>query len=202
MCASPIPFCPRGLHPGGSGDVSSTRPPRMTGDDCELLARLRAGPPPEARAALTALYERHGGAVLRFLRRLLVDPNDADDVLQDTFLTANKRADTFRGEDARPWLLAIAGNRARDVRRRSRGRVRRERDVARPEAAAKQAPGHDVERHLSTLTNRDQVVLELRFAQGLTHAETAAVLGISVRTAKTWSGRALETLRQRMEAES
>ena len=171
----------------------------MTGDDRELLACLEGGPPPAAREALAALYARHGGVVLRFLRRLLGEANDAEDVLQDTCLTLTRRAGAFRGDDALPWLLAIAGNRARDLRRQGGRRVRRERAASRPETVAEEdAPVLD--EALAALSERDRVVIELRHTQGLTHAQVAATLGVSVRTAKTWATRALEALRQHLEA--
>lgn len=173
----------------------------MTGDDRELLACLEGGPPSAARTALAALYARHGGAVLRFLRRLLKDAHDAEDVLQDTFLTLTRRAGAFRGDDALPWLLAIAGNRARDLRRRGGRRARREQAASRPEAVGgERAPAPDLEQALGALGERDRAVVELRYVQGLTHAMVASTLGVSVRTAKTWAARALDALRQHMEA--
>lgn len=169
----------------------------MSGDDRELLARLCGGPPRQASDALAELYARHAGAVLRFLGRLL-DPHLAEDVLQDTFLTASRRAHGCRGGDARPWLLAIAGNRARDLRRAGSRRSAREKAAARSEEVA---PAHaaELEPVLRALADRDRVVLELRFTQDLTHAQVAAVLGVSERTAKSWAARALEHLRERLE---
>jgi len=139
--------------------------------------------------------------VLRFLRRLLDDPTDADDVLQDTFLTLTRRARAFRGDDARPWLLAIAGNRARDLRRAGGRRARRERAAGRDEAVEEQESS-SIDAALATLGERDRTVLELRFVQELQHAQVAEVLGVSLRTAKTWSARALEALRASLEAEA
>jgi RNA polymerase sigma-70 factor, ECF subfamily len=188
-----------GLHSLRLGDVFQVV--RMTGDDREQLARIQSGSPPEAREALSALYGRHGGAVLRFLRGLLTDPNDADDVLQDTFLTAARRAEAFRGQDARPWLLAIAGNRARDARRRTGRRARRERAVSRPEGVSDQPAGPPIEGALADLGDRDRTLLELRYSQGLTHAEVAVVLGVSLRTAKGWAAQALDALRSKLEAQ-
>ncbi len=175
----------------------------MTGDDRQLLARLAGSSPAEGRAALAALYARHAGVVLRFLERLLPDPNDAEDVLQDTFLTAARRAGTFRGEDLRPWLFAIAGNRVRDALRGRRRRARRERSASRSEAeVAPTAGGTDeearLERALASVSATERAAVELRHVAGLTHAQVAAVLGVSLRTAQSWSARGLERLRERM----
>ncbi|MDA1265290.1 MAG: sigma-70 family RNA polymerase sigma factor, partial [Planctomycetota bacterium] len=57
----------------------------------------------------------------------------------------------------------------------------------------------ELEPVLRALADRDRVVLELRFTQDLTHAQVAAVLGVSERTAKSWAARALEHLRERLE---
>src|SRR5262249_8557577 len=48
-----------------------------------LVCRAHRDPPEEARAARRQLLERYGGAIRRYLRRLLRDPNAADEVFQE-----------------------------------------------------------------------------------------------------------------------
>ena len=178
----------------------------MPGTDRQLLARISSGSDASAREALAELYRRHGGSVLRFLKQVLPDPNDAEDVLQETFLAAARHAGRAAGDDARPWLTAIAANRVRDLHRGRNRRKRREREASqRPAEASSPAadePGARLESALALLGERDRAVIELKHIQGLEHSEVAQVLGISLRTAKTWSAAALTALRARLEAES
>lgn len=75
------------------------------GDDLELLQRTAAGD----RDAFTVFVERHQAAVFRHAYCLVHSREDAEDVLQETFLAALKSAGQFRGEaSGRTWLLQIA----------------------------------------------------------------------------------------------
>ena len=74
------------------------------GDD-EVMSRAARGD----SAARRQLVERHQGAVYRLLRRLAHDDAQAEDLTQETFLTALEHLGAWRGEGtARGWLLSIA----------------------------------------------------------------------------------------------
>lgn len=67
--------------------------------------------------------ERHREDLVRFLARFLGSRAAADDVFQETFLQVHVAADTFDAERRfRPWLYAIAANKARDYHRRNKRR--------------------------------------------------------------------------------
>ena len=88
--------------------------------DRELVERARAG----ERAAFDLLVARYQRRLLRLVLRLLRDPAEAEDVVQETFLKAFRALPRFRGEAAfYTWLYRIALNGARNaiLRRRQRG---------------------------------------------------------------------------------
>lgn len=88
--------------------------------DRELVERARAG----ERAAFDLLVARYQRRLLRLVLRLLRDPAEAEDVVQETFLKAYRALPRFRGEAAfYTWLYRIALNGARNaiLRRRQRG---------------------------------------------------------------------------------
>jgi len=86
--------------------------------DPELVASLRAG---DDRAA-TRLVERHAAVVARFLYSAGADRSDLDDLVQETFIRAFRRIESWRGESAfRSWLFAIAANLHRDALRKRKG---------------------------------------------------------------------------------
>ena len=76
----------------------------MTSDeDSVLLAEARAG----SRLSLSRLIDRHQQAVRAFLRRVAVDREDADDLAQETFVTAWAQLAAWRGAvSAATTLLA------------------------------------------------------------------------------------------------
>ena len=96
-------------------------PEGETLSDAALLAASGTGDV----AALGALYDRHAGALFRFLCRLPhVDEQEAEDLVQEAFLAAQHAARSYRGDCAvRTWLMGIAGNLSK-ARARSRQRNR------------------------------------------------------------------------------
>jgi RNA polymerase sigma-70 factor, ECF subfamily len=87
--------------------------------DEELVRLAQNGDP----AAFDEIVERHKGAVFRAALSALRNREDAEDVTQETFITAFRKLDTFRGESRlRTWLSRIAWNRSMDHRRKGRFR--------------------------------------------------------------------------------
>jgi RNA polymerase sigma-70 factor (ECF subfamily) len=81
-----------------------------TDDEAALVGRLRGGD----RAAFAALVGRHGGALLRFAMTFVKDRALAEEVVQDTWLSALDGLDGFEGRSSlRTWLFHIAANKAR-----------------------------------------------------------------------------------------
>lgn len=85
-------------------------------EDDDLLARIAAG----SQGALAQLIARHGRGLRVFAARYLGNPNDAEDVVQDVFVTVWKHAGRFDSQKARvsTWLYKITANRCIDQRRR------------------------------------------------------------------------------------
>ena len=173
-------------------------------DDATLLAAIAAPWAPAGRAAMAELHVRHAAHVRGYLLRL--EParlSLVDDCVQEAFVIAFEHAARFEGESARAWLLSIAARRLADRRGAESRRQRRERDhaAARPPCRVDAAPpGSEIEEALERLPARSRAVLELRFVQGLPHADVADALGVSVRTAKAWAAAALDALRHGLGA--
>lgn len=156
-------------------------------------------------AAWEPLVLAHQEAVFRLSYLLLGDPDDAEDVAQETFLRAwnhLKRFDPTR--PLRPWLLSIASNLASN-RRRSAGRYlaaltrafRNEptSSVSTEEKSAKHTEASELWKAVQTLNLPDQQIIYLRFFLDLPVTETAEVLQVAEGTVKSRLSRALERLR-------
>jgi RNA polymerase sigma factor (sigma-70 family) len=99
--------------------------------DAELLELFARGD--AAEMAFEALVARHGPDVLRACRRVLPDPNDADDAFQATFLVLARRASSGsigRPDSIGPWLYGAALRVARKARVAAARRRRHEQRVA------------------------------------------------------------------------
>jgi len=155
-------------------------------------------------AAWEPLVLAHQQAVFRLSYLLLGDPDDAEDVAQDTFVRAWKYLKRFDAtRPLRPWLLSIASNLASN-RRRSAGRYfaaltrafRDEPAATTPEEKNSQhLQANDLWKAVQTLKLPDQQIVYLRYFLDLSVAETAEVLQVAEGTVKSRLSRALEKLR-------
>ena len=156
-------------------------------------------------AAWEPLMLAHQEAVFRLSYLLLGDPDEAEDIAQETFLRAwnhLKRFDTAR--PLRPWLLSIASNLASN-RRRSAGRYLAALTRAfRHEPASSTSIEEKSTQHMEasqlwkavqTLSLSDQQIVYLRYFLDLSVAETAGVLNVAEGTVKSRLSRALDRLR-------
>ena len=169
-------------------------------DETALIHRAATGD----ALAWEPLVQAHQKAVFRLSYLLLGDPDDAEDVAQETFLRAwkyLKRFDSTR--PLRPWLLSIASNLASN-RRRSAGRYvaalmrafRNEPAHANiEEKSAQQNEASNLWQAVQNLSVSDQQIVYLRYFLDLSVAETAETLQVAEGTVKSRLNRAIEKLR-------
>ena len=163
--------------------------------DEQLLERFLRGD----EVAFEEIVERHEARLRNVAFGYLRDRSLAEDVAQDSFLQAYRKAAGFRGRGrVRNWLYRIVVNRAQDELRR----IRRRAEVAVEEPLTAQASGHqsvaDVEAGaiasqlrrrlagaLGRLREEHRTPLVLRDVEGLTYSEIAELLGWPLGTVQT-----------------
>jgi RNA polymerase sigma-70 factor (ECF subfamily) len=175
--------------------------------DEELVRRAQDGD----ALAFDEIVERHKGAVFRAALAVLRNREDAEDVTQETFITAYRKLDTFRGESQlRTWLSRIAWNRSLDQRRRGRFRSYLHLDepdaveIATPEADPERsslaASVHDrVKREIERLPENLRDTLLLASGGDLDYAAIAQMMGIREGTVKSRVFEARAMLRMVMQ---
>ncbi|GAB3691361.1 RNA polymerase sigma factor [Angustibacter aerolatus] len=151
-------------------------------------------------AALAQCYERYGSAVLAYLRRL-VGPDDAEDVLQRTFLDVWRTADRYDpSRSLSAWVFTIARRRAVDDLRRRRPAVVAVdtlRDLVGDDGqqlAEQFAWAADVRTALSRLPDVQRRTLELAYFEDCTQSEIARRTGVPLGTVKARMARGSRTL--------
>lgn len=157
--------------------------------------------------ALATLYDRYAGLLLSMAHRMLGDKTVAEDLVQDVFMEAWRRAHAFdpsRGS-VRTWLLVRLRSRALDRLRSAQHR----REVAVDEPRDVVVAGEDpelspdralVRQALSQLPEDQRLVIELSYFQGLSSSEIAEQMGSPIGTVKSRTAAALGKLRAAMSA--
>jgi len=182
--------------------------PAVTADAlAPLMARIAAGD----RAALRQLYAATSAKLFGVALRILSDREDAEDVLQEVYVTVWRRADRFDAGRASvmTWVAAIARNRAID-RLRARGPLARAEpaedleiaDESAVSAEALLAAADDAARLngcLGELDARTQAVIRTAFFEGVTYEALARRMDAPLGTVKSWIRRGLARLKGCLE---
>lgn len=139
--------------------------------------------------AFALLVGRHQGKVRGFLRRMLGEHADADDLAQEVFLAAWSRLGAWRRESRFDvWLCGLAYNKALTHLRS--GRRRRHREAVAMEGADHAASPHesarlDTSRALGSLAVDERAAVALCLAADFSHGEAAEALGLPLGTIKS-----------------
>ena len=161
-----------------------------------------------AEARINDLYREHARDILGYALRRTTDPEDAADVVAETFLVAWRRlGEVPLDGEARLWLYGTArhvlANHDRGARRRDR-LTERLRDELRQQLPAVHRPGEGsaLLEALAGLGEADRELLMLIGWEELTPAQAARALGISPLAARTRLHRARRRLRARLAKQS
>ena len=169
--------------------------------DEALVERCRRG----ELGAFEALYNQHAPRLYNLAQRMLGNATDAEDVVQDTFLSVHKRLDSFRGEAALgTWLYRLAVNQCLDRMRSRAGREAQATDsldepdrtwqpAGRPDRPVERM---DLKRAIARLPEGSRSVFVLHDVEGLEHREIGKLLGISEGTSKSQLHKARLRLRE------
>jgi RNA polymerase sigma-70 factor (ECF subfamily) len=153
--------------------------------DARLVKRAARGD----RDAFDELVARHRDRVWAIALRMCRDREDAEDALQETFISAWRSLDRFGGRsEVTTWLYRIAVNKSHDViaRRRSTAPLDDASEPASPVDGTEQhARRQAIEHALQTLSPEFRAVAVLCDILGLTPAEAAAILEVPEGTAKS-----------------
>jgi RNA polymerase sigma-70 factor (ECF subfamily) len=161
-------------------------------EELALVERCRKGD----LAAFETIYRTHSGRLYSVACRMLGNPADAEDLLQDIFLAAHRKLDSFRGESALgTWLFRLATNLCLDHLRSRAARAGQMTGTLDDEPGLADAGSRrfadrtvakmDLERALAQLPEGCRTAFVLHDVEGLEHKEVADMLGIAEGTSKS-----------------
>lgn len=182
---------------------------RMADNDFELVDLARSGD----ADAFRELVERHSRRVFATAYRITGRQENADDVVQDTFLRAYRKLHLFDGRSQfGTWLHRIAVNCSMDLMRKEGKRESRElrdeglavdrvvgSDPLPERLAASGEIGRAVQKVLRSLSPTERTVFVLRHFEGYTSAEIGQLLGMRSGAARNAVFRAVKKLRASLE---
>jgi RNA polymerase sigma-70 factor (ECF subfamily) len=152
---------------------------------------------------LQRAWSAHRAELLNFLRHRLQHTADAEDVLQEVFVKALGQGSQFCTlSSPRAWLFHVARNVLADRLRVARSQIALPDEIAAPEteeAPAVDALAQCLPRVLSELAAEDRLAITLCDIEGMTQAQLAEHLGISLSGAKSRIQRARRRLREGLE---
>ena len=140
-------------------------------------------------------YECYRIGLYRFALSILRDTQQAEDVLQETFvkLLCGKFSSPTPGKE-KAWLFRVARNLCFDILRK------RVQELELPPAiAAPEGENWEFIELISSLSQSEQEIISLKFIGGFTHKEIAKITGTTVHAAKKRYERAIQKLREEME---
>ena len=171
--------------------------------DVAVIDRVIAQEP----SAIAELYDRHSRLLFGLILRILKERGEAEEVLQEVFLSVWKRAETYQSAAGTVvgWLVRIARNRAIDRLRARSVRLRAVEVLCPPpppetpeSQAARGERSRDVLRALGALPPEQRTLIEDAYYQGLTHSELSARYSLPLGTIKTRIRTGMMALRQQL----
>lgn len=161
--------------------------------------------------AFAKLIDRHLTILHAFARRMLGNTDDAEDVVQETFLRVWNHANRWKPGTAKlsTWLHQIVHNLCIDLRRQHRGKTvdidleevqELVSTTVTPEDCLQQEHiSREVEKALQELPERQRSAIILCYYQGLSNLQAAEVLNVSVAALESLMARGRRTLKQKLQ---
>jgi RNA polymerase sigma-70 factor (ECF subfamily) len=168
--------------------------------DEELMAAYASGDP----SAFRELFDRHSPVLLRVMRHQLRRPEDARDLVQQTFLQLHRSRSDFReGARLKPWLFTIAMNLKREYFRRVGRRPESPLDFdgrddpgVAPRGQEQLEAANEIEFALARLPEDQRDVISLHWLAGVPLPEVAEVVGASLSAVKVRAHRGYAAMRR------
>ncbi len=167
-----------------------------------LIARVAMGD----RAAFNRLYDRTSAKLFGVCLRVLNDRVEAEEVLQDVFVTVWNKADSYRvnGYSPMTWLITITRNRAVDRRRALKlppvpietADLLPDSKPGPEDSAVAASEARQIKACLDELPRARAHLVQRVYLEGYSYADLSEATGVNLNTIRTWLRRSLMALRE------
>lgn len=124
------------------------------------------------------IVDTYGNMLFRICLVILCNENDAEDVVQETFINYLTKSPTFHdSEHEKAWLITVATNRCKNMRRFNL--IRRHIDISDLQLYSKDVESYGLLDYLMKLPNKHKIVLLLYYVEGYKVDEIATLLNIT-----------------------
>ncbi len=183
--------------------------------------KIRSAPNGGDQAAFDRLYREHVDRIYRLAQRLCGHTDDANDLVQETFLNAYRKFSQFRGESQiSTWLYTIASRACLRMRRRRKGEPERElsfdefiptsegefrlqvpiKGLTPEQALEKKELRKALHSAIDKLPQKYRLVLVLRDMEGFSAKQVGTIMGLNERAVKSRLHRARLFVRKELSA--
>ena len=173
-------------------------------DDNSLVARMVQG----EKRAYRVIVERYYRGIIGIARRMGLTGGDAEDVAQDVFVRVWLHRDKWRadgGATFKTWLYRVAMNRVIDIKRKPQFVDGAELDEV-PDGAmsavdrlAQHQEFKRLRAAIKTLSDQQQIAINLFYDRELSNQEAASIMGVSVNAMESLLKRARKRLREELK---
>lgn len=147
------------------------------------------------------IVDKYGNMLFRICLVILCNTNDAEDVVQDTFITYLTKSPTIHdSEHEKAWLITVATNRCKNLRRFNF--MHKHIDINDLQLHCKDEENYGLLEQLMKLPGKHKPVLLLYYVEGYKVDEISSVLNISTSAVKKRLQRGRELIRERYRKEN
>lgn len=140
-------------------------------------------------------YEKHKTGIYRYILSMTHDRQLAEDVLQDTFVQLLTDGIRFEPGREQAWLYRVARNKCFNILKRQK----KQSELQSPAVASENLNWEFLEM-IAPLSAKEQEIVTLKMIGGFSHKEIAKITGKTVAATKKCYERAIQKLREEMEA--
>jgi len=161
------------------------------------------------KTAFPEIFERYASTLQGIMRRDIRKTQDADELVQDTFLHLHRAARDFNPERRlRPWLMTIAFNLKREYFRRKGRRPEaplnldgRNDPSEEPRILERKHAQRQIQKAMTLVSDSQREVIEMHWFAGLSFPEIAVAVGASLSAVKVRAHRGYERIRKQLDEE-
>ncbi len=147
------------------------------------------------------IINKYGNMLFRICLVILCNEKDAEDVVQETFVTYLTKSPTFHDpEHEKAWLITVATNRCKNIRRFNI--MHKHTDISDLQLYCKDVENYGLLDHLMKLPNKHKTVLLLYYVEGYKVDEISTLLNITSSAVKKRLQRGRELIRERYRKEN